>query len=149
MVKSANPLDLDRFLPYRLDILAEGVSRALSRIYKEKYRLGVPEWRVLAHLGQYAPITARDIGAHSRMHKTKVSRAVVELERLGLVSRTGSAADRREALLTLTANGKAAYADLAPKAADFARHLLDDLSAAERKALEEAIDRLLKKLAEV
>jgi len=140
------PLDLDRFLPYRLDILAEGVSRALSRIYQDKYRLGVPEWRVLAHLGQYAPITARDIGAHSRMHKTKVSRAVAELETLGFLTRSGSDEDRREELLSLTAKGRSAYADLAPKAADFAQHLLDDLSASERRLLDGAIDRLLKKL---
>ena len=141
-------LDLDRFLPYRLDILAEGVSRALSRLYKDRYGLAVPEWRVLAHLGQYAPITARDIGAHSRMHKTKVSRAVAELERLGFLARNNSNEDRREELLSLTAKGKAAYEDLAPKAADFARHLLDDLSAAERRVLESAIDRLLEKLAD-
>src|SRR3569623_56200 len=144
MVKSA--LDLDRFLPYRLDILAEAVSRALSRLYKDKYRLGVPEWRVLAHLGQYAPITAKAIATHSRMHKTKVSRAVAELERLGYVRRAGSDKDRREEPLSLTVKGKAAYDDLAPKAAEFARHLLDDLSAAERKALEGAIGRLLAKL---
>jgi len=142
------PLDLDRFLPYRLDILAERVSRALSRLYKERYDLGVPEWRVLAHLGQYAPITAKTIGAHSRMHKTKVSRAVAELERLGFVARAGSDQDRREEKLSLTAKGKVAYDDLAPKAADFARHLLDDLTATERRVLESAIDRLLAKLAD-
>jgi DNA-binding MarR family transcriptional regulator len=140
------PLDLDRFLPYRLDILAEAVSRTLSRIYKERYGLAVPEWRVLAHLGQYAPITAKAIGAHSRMHKTKISRAIAELERLGFASRSESDQDRREELLALTAKGKAAYDDLAPQAAEFSRHLLDDLSAAERKALESAIDRLLRKL---
>ena len=142
----AKPLDLERFLPYQLDILAEGVSRALSRIYKAQYGLGVPEWRVLAHLGQYAPITAKAIGAHSRMHKTKVSRAVAALEKLGFLARSGNHADRREEVLTLTAKGKAAYDDLAPKAADFARHLLDDLSAAEQRALEHTIDRLLKKV---
>jgi DNA-binding MarR family transcriptional regulator len=146
MVKPTDTLDLDRFLPYRLDILAEAVSRALSRLYKDRYSLAVPEWRVLAHLGQYAPITAKAIAAHSRMHKTKVSRAVAELERLGFVRRTDSADDRREEPLSLTAKGKAAYDDLAPKAADFARHLLDDLSTPERKALESAIDRLLTKL---
>jgi DNA-binding MarR family transcriptional regulator len=140
------PLDLDRFLPYRLDILAEGVSRSMSRIYKERYGLGVPEWRVLAHLGQYAPITAKAIGSHSRMHKTKVSRAVAELEEHGFLARSGNDRDRREELLSLTAKGKAAYDDLAPKAADFARHLLDDLSAGERRALEQIIDRLLKKV---
>jgi DNA-binding MarR family transcriptional regulator len=142
----AKPLDLERFLPYRLDILAESVSRGLSQIYKDKYGLGVPEWRVLAHLGQYAPITAKAIGAHSRMHKTKVSRAVAALEELGLLARSDSDEDRREELLSLTGKGKAAYDDLAPKAADFARHLLDDLSATERRVLEHAIDRLLKRL---
>jgi len=142
----AKPLDLERFLPYRLDILAEGVSRALSRIYKAKYGLGVPEWRVLAHLGQYAPITAKAIGTHSRMHKTKVSRAVAELEKLGFLVRSGSDEDRREELLSLTAKGKAAYDELAPKAAAFARHLLDDLSAGERRALEHIIDRLMEKV---
>ncbi|GAB2174836.1 MarR family winged helix-turn-helix transcriptional regulator [Dongia sp. agr-C8] len=145
MVKPAT-LDLDRFLPYRLDILAEAVSRALSRLYKDKYGLAVPEWRVLAHLGQYAPITAKAIAAHSRMHKTKVSRAVAELERLGFVHRAGSDEDRREEPLSLTPKGRAAYDDLAPKAATFARHLLDDLSATERHALESAIERLLNKL---
>src|SRR5512147_3009282 len=116
MVKTG--LDLDSFLPYRLDILADAVSRGLSRLYKDRYGLAVPEWRVLAHLGQYAPITAKAIAAHSRMHKTKVSRAVAELERLGFVRRTDSDADRREEPLSLTAKGKAAYDDLAPKAAD-------------------------------
>ena len=147
MVKTPAALDLDRFLPYRLDILADAVSRALSRLYKDRYGLAVPEWRVLAHLGQYAPITAKAIAGHSRMHKTKVSRAVAELERLGYVRRAGSEEDRREEPLSLTQKGKAAYDDLAPKAADFARHLLDDLSVAERRALESAIDRLLAKLA--
>jgi DNA-binding MarR family transcriptional regulator len=142
------PLDLDRFLPYRLDILAEAVSRALSRIYKDEYGLAVPEWRVLAHLGQFAPITAKAIAAHSRMHKTKVSRAVAELERRGFLRRAGSNQDGREEPLSLTPKGKAAYHDLAPKAAAFARHLLDDLSAAERRALEGAIDGLLAKLAD-
>jgi len=145
MVKPA-ALDLDRFLPYRLDILADSVSRALSRLYKDRYGLAVPEWRVLAHLGQYAPITAKAIAAHSRMHKTKVSRAVAELERLGFVRRADSDEDRRAEPLSLTPKGKAAYDDLAPKAADFARHLLDGLSAAERKTLESVIDRLLRKL---
>jgi DNA-binding MarR family transcriptional regulator len=81
------------------------------------------------------------------MHKTKVSRAVAELERLGFVRRADSDEDRREEPLSLTVKGKAAYDDLAPRAADFARHLLDDLSMTERRALESAINRLLAKLA--
>ena len=74
-------LKLEEFLPYRLNVCASLVSHALSRIYADRYRIGVPEWRVLVTLGQFGAMTAKAIGAHSHMHKTKVSRAVALLER--------------------------------------------------------------------
>ncbi len=136
------PLELERFLPYRLNVLAESVSRGLSRIYAERYGIGIPEWRVIATLGQYQPVTARDIGRHSRMHKTKVSRAVAELERKNLVTRNGNSADRREAPLVLTARGRRMYQDLAPRALGFAAELGAALSPAEQASLDRLIDRL-------
>src|SRR5262249_46397796 len=75
------PLKLEEFLPYRLNVLANLVSQALSRIYVERYGLGVPEWRVLVTLGEFGVMTGKAVGAHSHMHKTKVSRAVAELEK--------------------------------------------------------------------
>ena len=65
------PLRLEKFLPYRLNLLASLVSEALSRIYAERYRIAVPEWRVLVTLGQYEVMTGKAIGAHSHMHKTR------------------------------------------------------------------------------
>ena len=59
-------LELERFLPYRLNVVAEGVSRALSRLYAERYGIGIPEWRVIATLGQYDRMTAKQVGVHSR-----------------------------------------------------------------------------------
>jgi len=74
-------LKLEAFLPYRLNVLASLVSQALSRVYAVRYGIGVPEWRVLVTLGEHKTMTAKAIGAHSHMHKTKVSRAVALLER--------------------------------------------------------------------
>src|SRR5258708_12014057 len=74
------PLKLEQFLPYRLNVVASLVSQALSRIYADRYSIGVPEWRVLVTLGQFGMMTGKAIGAHSHMHKTKVSRAVAHLE---------------------------------------------------------------------
>ena len=45
-------LKLEEFLPYRLNVCASLVTRALSSIYAERYKIGVPEWRVLVTLGQ-------------------------------------------------------------------------------------------------
>ncbi|MEI9804608.1 MAG: hypothetical protein WDN48_09275 [Pseudolabrys sp.] len=65
-------LKLEEFLPYRLNVCANSVSHALSRIYGERHKIGVPEWRVLVTLGEYGMMTAKAIGGHSHMHKTKV-----------------------------------------------------------------------------
>jgi len=135
-------LELERFLPYRLNVLAEAVSQALARIYGERYGIGVPEWRVLATLGQYERMTAKEIGAHSRMHKTKVSRAVAGLEARGFLARAANAADRREAFLTLTAAGRRTYRDLVPRVLDFAQRLMGELDPAERQILDNLMRRL-------
>src|SRR5687768_12223279 len=96
------PLKLEAFLPYRLNVVASLVSQALSRIYAERYQIGVPEWRVLVTLGQFGEMTGKAVGAHSHMHKTKVSRAVALLEARELVARRANHADMREAFLSLT-----------------------------------------------
>src|SRR5271170_1059848 len=80
------PLKLEQFLPYQLNVVSSLVSQALSRIYARRYRIGIPEWRVLVTLGQYGVMTGKGIGAHSHMHKTKVSRAVAVLEKRKLLS---------------------------------------------------------------
>src|SRR5664280_1081187 len=80
-------LKLEEFLPYRLNVCANLVSEALSHVYGERYKIGLPDWRVLVTLGQFGMMTAKAIGIHSHMHKTKVSRAVALLERRKLVVR--------------------------------------------------------------
>jgi len=141
--KSARSLlELERFLPYRLNVVAESVSRALSQLYAERYGIGVPEWRVIATLGEYERMTARDIGTHSRMHKTKVSRAVAALEKKELIERAPNEDDMREAFLALTARGLRVYQDLAPRALAFERALDKSLGNGERAHLDAILRRL-------
>jgi DNA-binding MarR family transcriptional regulator len=140
---SAAPLKLDEFLPYRLNVVANLVSQALSRIYVDRYGIDVPEWRILVTLGEFETMTAKAIGAHSHMHKTKVSRAVSELERRKLLVRRENRADRREAFLSLTPAGRAIYEELAPGALDFARRLFETVDPADRAAFERAVTRLI------
>jgi len=138
----AAPLKLEEFLPYRLNVLASLVSQALSRIYVERYGLGVPEWRVLVTLGEFGVMTGKAVGAHSHMHKTKVSRAVAELEKRKLLTRRANRADLRETFLSLTPAGRTIYEDLAPGALEFARRLIDVVDAADRPAFDRAMQRL-------
>jgi DNA-binding MarR family transcriptional regulator len=135
-------LKLENFLPYRLNVCANLVSQALSRIYAERYKIGVPEWRVLVTLGQFDMMTAKAIGLHSHMHKTKVSRAVALLEDRKLVARRANRADMREAFLSLTPAGRAIYSDLAPSALEFAHQLIETIAPEDRAALWRVLTKL-------
>ncbi|MER9069550.1 MarR family transcriptional regulator [Mesorhizobium sp. M0902] len=132
-------LELESFLPYRLYRLADAVSREFSRIYKDRHGLTRPEWRTLAGLGQHGTMTATALGEQSAMHKTKVSRAVAELERRRWLSRTPDEKDRRVEHLALTKVGIAAYREMVPLAKVFERELLARLSADERTAVAEGV----------
>lgn len=117
-------LKLDEFLPYRLHLCAGHVSTALSRIYGERHKIGMPEWRIIVILGEFGRMTAKEVSLRGQMHKTKVSRAVALLERRQLVMRRANAADLREAFLSLTPEGRSVYDDLAPHALQFASRLI-------------------------
>ncbi len=143
----AAALKLETFLPYKLNVVASLVSHALSRIYAERYGIGVPEWRVLVTLGQYGSMTGKAVGAHSHMHKTKVSRAVALLEKRKFVVRRANRDDMREAFLSLTPAGRAIYEELAPIALDFAKHLSEAIAPADRAAFDRAVDSLTRKAA--
>jgi len=145
----AAPLKLEKFLPYQLNVVASLVSQALSRVYARRYRIGVPEWRVLVTLGQFGVMTGKAIGAHTHMHKTKVSRAVAYLEKRKLLVRRANRDDMRESFLSLTAAGRAMYEELAPHALDFARRLTEILSPGDRDAFDRALRQLTERSAKL
>ena len=142
-------MKLEEFLPYRLNVVAGLTSQALSRIYTERYGIGATEWRVLVTLGQYGTMTGKAVGAHSQMHKTKVSRAVAVLVKRTMITRRANNTDLREAFLSLTPSGRAIYEDLAPIALDFAKQLCDAIEPADRPAFERSIERLARRSAEL
>ncbi len=134
-----NVLVLEEFLPYRLNVLATIVSQGFARLYSERFGISIPEWRVIAMLGQHRTLTSKGIGERTHMHKTMVSRAVTDLERHGLVSRLPNRDDKREAFLSLTELGKRIYTEIVPLAREYAARLTSDLSAADRAAFDRIV----------
>ena len=94
-------------------------------------------------------MTGKQIGAHSHMHKTKVSRAVALLEKRKLVARRSNNADLRESFLSLTPAGRAAYEELAPVAIDFGKRLTEVIDPADRAAFGRALDALIARSVEL
>jgi DNA-binding MarR family transcriptional regulator len=115
--------DLEGFLPYLLNQAAEATSKSFHDTYKAAYGMTRTQWRVLANLGKFGSMTARDICTISHIEKTKVSRAVAALEAEGLLSRSISPQDRRAEILCLTERGREVFADLGQRAIDYDRSL--------------------------
>jgi DNA-binding MarR family transcriptional regulator len=143
------PLKLDQFLPYQLQVVATLMSQALSRVYARRYHLGIPEWRVLVVLGQFGWMNGKAICAHTHMHKTKVSRAVANLERRKLLARRANRADMRESLVALTTTGRTIYDELAPNAVAFSHRLTEILAPNDRDAFARALKQLTDRSAQL
>ncbi|HEY5336596.1 MAG TPA: MarR family winged helix-turn-helix transcriptional regulator [Rhizomicrobium sp.] len=135
-------LDLDHFLPYRLSILSNRASDAIARHYSDRFGLSVPEWRVMAVLGQTPGLSARDVALRTAMDKVQVSRAVASLVEAKRVKRDEDDVDGRITRLSLTPRGQAIYDEVVPLALHLEEVFLSALSPQER----EDLDRLMTKL---
>lgn len=140
----AELLVLEDFLPYRLSILSNRVSRAIAARYARTFDLTIPEWRIIAVLGRRPALTAKEIAEATEMDKVAVSRAVSRLVASKRVATRADAGDARKQLLTLTREGESVHARIAPLALESEQKLLTALDARERAQLDALIDRLLK-----
>lgn len=141
-VDDASVLDLERYFPFRLSVLANRVTRAVARVYSQNFRLSAPEWRTMAVLGRYGAMTANSVVEQTAMDKVRVSRAVARLLTSGRVTRRTDPDDRRRAILDLTPEGRAVYAKIVPMVLAVERDLFADLTNEERGQL----DTIMRKL---
>jgi DNA-binding MarR family transcriptional regulator len=140
--RKRNSLVLRDFVPYRLSVLSNLVSSGIASVYARRFSLTIPEWRVIAVLGNQGRLSASDVARHTAMDKVAVSRAVARLLHAGRIRKIASRADRRRSSLTLAPAGLAVYRRIAPLALGIEAQLLAALSASERRAFMAILDRL-------
>lgn len=138
----ATDFALDEFLPYRLSIVTNRISQALARRYSDAFGLAIPEWRVMAVLGNFAPLTANQLCRRTAMDKVKVSRAVTRLVAAGHVGKQANPADQRSTLLRLTPKGRRVYRRIVPHALELEAALTAALAPGERAALAATLAKL-------
>lgn len=135
-------LKLEAFLPYRLSVLSNRISRAVARLYEDRFDLKLPEWRVMAVVGRRPNMTATEIVEFTAMDKVAISRAVKRLVDMGRVCVIGDPNDARRQRLSLSAEGRAIYDQIVPLAISVEAQLLADLTPEDRAALDRLIVRL-------
>jgi DNA-binding MarR family transcriptional regulator len=134
-VKRSAGFDLETFLPYRLSVTTNRVSRAFADHYEQ-------ELRVIAVLGAFAPLSSNEICERTAMDKAKVSRAVATLLKRGLIEREAHATDQRLIQLTLSRTGRKVYEAIIPRARAIEAEVTKGLSKADVAALHQILDRV-------
>ncbi len=104
---------LEEFLPYRLSIAANTVSKNISKIYTP-FNLSRTQWRVMAVLASSQEMTAQMVADKTGMDKTTVSRAVGKMLDRNLVVRSINEQDGRSASLSLSGAGSNLFAKIIP-----------------------------------
>ncbi|HSQ94656.1 MAG TPA: MarR family winged helix-turn-helix transcriptional regulator [Croceibacterium sp.] len=133
---------LAEFLPYRLSVTSNAVSQRIAQEYRNRWGLSVPEWRVMAVLGDSGPRTQRELTSMTIMDKVAVNRACKVLEDRGLAVRRPNAQDGRSHLLELTAPGKAMHSLIMPLALEMERRLFAKFTDEEVEAFRSLLGRV-------
>ena len=136
------PSRLSSFLPYQLSIASNAVSGRIAVEYRTRFGLSVPEWRVMAVLGDAGAMTQRDLTLRTLMDKVAVNRACKVLEERALAARRPNNADGRSHLLGLTAAGRAMHGQIMPLAIEMERRLFGDFSEQELGVFRPMLERL-------
>jgi len=142
---------LESFLPYQLSIASNAVSSLIAERYHKRFALKIPEWRVIAVLGDAhargAALTQRSLTAATLMDKVAVNRACKVLEDRGLVARAPNKDDGRSHFLQLTGEGSAIHEEVMPLALAIERDLFADFDATEQQQFRSLLKRMRERAA--
>lgn len=130
------------FIPYQMSVATNVVSDLVARQYRNTYGLKIPEWRVMAVLGDSGARTQRELVQATRMDKVAVNRACKVLEERALVQRSPNARDGRSHHLELTEAGLEMHSRIMPHALEMEARILAPLSEAERKQFVSLLTRI-------
>jgi len=127
----------------RLLSLATLLRRSANLLYREELGLSEVEWRIVAIVGDQAPLTLRALVEILGLDKGQLSRGVTTLVKRRILTRSADPQDSREVHIALTPHGQATFDTLIALALKRNRELVAGLDRAEVAALLSALDRLL------
>ena len=135
-------LRLGEFLPFRLSVLSNTISKQIADRYQSAFGLTLWQWRVMAVVGEREGVSASGIVAHTAMDKVAVSRAVTGLIEQGRLKRVTASDDGRRSHLHLTAQGQDIYDQIVPLAQAELDRIASSLSHQEMAQLNQILTKL-------
>ncbi len=139
-----NSTRLADFMPYRMAITSNAVSGLIAGEYRSEFGLKIPEWRIMAVLGDAGPLTQRDLTRLTLMDKVAVNRACKVLEERGFVQRSPNEQDGRSHHLELTTSGRDMHGKIWPQAVETYQKIFSAITPRELEKLRAILDKLLR-----
>jgi homoprotocatechuate degradation regulator HpaR len=103
----------DQSLPMALLRAREAVMRGFRRLLRE-HGLNEQEWRIMRALVETDELEIGELAERVFILKPSATRTVKNLEARGIVSRSRPISDQRRSLISLTAEGRSVFEELAP-----------------------------------
>ena len=109
---------------------------ALNRQLQRDHGLSLADYDVLVALDERPDCRMGELGEHLGWEQSRVSHQLTRMRTRGLIERSGSADDRRAAVVTLPAGGRDALEAAAPGHAELVRSVVfDGMSRAQAEAV--------------
>jgi DNA-binding MarR family transcriptional regulator len=125
---------MSRYVPGMINHISNKLSRGASALYRERFGIGIIEWRILSQLAIAPGSSARAICEITGLDKAAVSRSFEVLRTRRLVSFPRTATGR-EQFASLSSAGRRLHDRIIEIALERERRLLAPLSPAERQTL--------------
>jgi DNA-binding MarR family transcriptional regulator len=139
----------EEFLLFRISSVSRRLANACADVYFAEFGITVPEWRLMAQIGRFGSISAKDIAEKISMDRVSISRAAGKCLSEGLIKETPNASDRRSKVLSFTPKGKALYEKIIPRACELANLVEAGLTKTEAKTLKALLGKLDKSIDEI
>ncbi|MBT4520141.1 MAG: MarR family transcriptional regulator [Halieaceae bacterium] len=142
MPPTVHDYSVEEWLPYRLWRLSRAAGDRLEAYYSRTFGLDGSDWRTLAILANYAPISAKALAEALDINQVQMTRALTRLQGLGLLSRRTDKNDKRKVVLQLNRKGNEIYQKIAPRAQAIEDQCFSGFSAGERSQFIAFLNRL-------
>jgi len=146
---TSHTLELDNYVPALVTFLANKLSSGASRLYRERFGIGIVEWRLMALLKVERCIPPNRMCQVIGLDKAAVSRSLKTMQQQQLVTIMEDPADARKSLVELTDSGLALHDQVFEIAIKREQLLLQELPAEDREALIRILNHLNQRVAVV
>lgn len=139
----ALPLLIDTGTTFRVAAVANRLNRSASSFYRNRFGLGLQEWRLILVLGRKDRLTVGDAAVAADIDTAAASRALRVLADRGYVTMEMTASRGRATVINLTDEGRLVFEGCARAGAIRSAMILEGFSADEVKTFNALLDKLL------